>query len=349
MVRRFRGRIAATALIVLTGAGTLSACGDDSGGGKSGSGEVRLGFFPNITHATALVGIKNKTFEKHLGAGVKLRTQSFNAGPAAVEALFAKGIDATYVGPNPAINAWAKSKGKAVKIIAGAASGGVALVVKPEIRSAADLRGKKIATPQKGNTQDVALRHWLKTQGLKTDLAGGGDVKVIPQENSLTLQSFAEGKIDGAWVPEPFASRLQQESKGRVLVDEKSLWPGGKFVITHLLVRTDFQKEHPDLVKKLLEAHVEANRFINDDKAAAAKVANDQLNTLTGKPLKPAVLESTFKNVEFTNDPIASSLTEGAKHAQDVGLLEPVDLKGIYDLTVLNSILKAGGKAQVNV
>ncbi|MFI6517091.1 ABC transporter substrate-binding protein [Spirillospora sp. NPDC050679] len=349
MVRRFRGRIAATALIVLAGAGTLSACGDDSGGGKSGSGEVRLGFFPNITHATALVGIKNKTFEKHLGSGVKLRTQSFNAGPAAVEALFAKGIDATYVGPNPAINAWAKSKGKAVKIIAGAASGGVALVVKPEIKSAADLKGKKIATPQKGNTQDVALRHWLKTQGLKTDLAGGGDVKVIPQENSLTLQSFAEGKIDGAWVPEPFASRLQQESKGKVLVDEKSLWPGGKFVITHLLVRTDFQKEHPDLVKKLLEAHVEANQFINDDKAAAAKVANDQLNTLTGKPLKPEVLKSTFDNVEFTNDPIASSLTEGAKHAQDVGLLEPVDLKGIYDLTVLNSILKAGGKAQVNV
>ncbi|MFC9972810.1 ABC transporter substrate-binding protein [Spirillospora sp. NPDC127200] len=349
MLRRFRGRVAATALIVLAGAGTLSACGDDSGGGKSGSGEVRLGFFPNITHATALVGIKNKTFEKHLGAGVKLRTQSFNAGPAAVEALFAKGIDATYVGPNPAINAWAKSKGKAVKIIAGAASGGVALVVKPEITSVADLRGKRIATPQKGNTQDVALRHWLKTQGLKTDLAGGGDVKVIPQENSLTLQSFAEGKIDGAWVPEPFASRLRLESKGKVLVDEKSLWPGGKFVITHLLVRTDFQKEHPELVEKLLEAHVEANQFINDDKAAAAKVANDQLNALTGKPLKPEVLESTFDNVEFTNDPIASSLTGGAEHAQDVGLLEPVDLKGIYDLTVLNSILKAGGKAQVNV
>ncbi|WP_067476692.1 ABC transporter substrate-binding protein [Actinomadura hibisca] len=349
MVRRFRGRIAATALIVLAGAGTLSACGDDSGGGKAGSGEVRLGFFPNITHATALVGIKNKIYEKHLGSGVKLRTQSFNAGPAAVEALFAKGIDATYVGPNPAINAWAKSKGKAVKIIAGAASGGVALVVKPEIKTAADLKGKKIATPQKGNTQDVALRHWLKQQGLKTDLAGGGDVKVVPQENSLTLQAFAEGKIDGAWVPEPFASRLQLESKGKVLVDEKTLWPGGKFVITHLLVRTDFQKEHPDLVKKLLEAHVEANQFINDDKAAAAKVANDQLNVLTGKPLKPEVLDSTFKNVEFTNDPIASSLETGAKNAQDVGLLEPVDLKGIYDLTVLNSILKAGGKAEVNV
>lgn len=345
MHRRYCGRIAATTLIVLAGASTLSACGNDSGGDAS---EVKLGFFPNITHATALVGIKNGTFQKHLGAGVKLKTQSFNAGPAAVEALFAKGVDATYVGPNPAINAWAKSKGKAIKIIAGAASGGVALVVRPGINSAADLRGKKIATPQKGNTQDVALRYWLKKQGLKTDLAGGGDVKVVPQENSVTLQSFSQGQIDGAWVPEPFASRLQQESQGKVLVDEKTLWPGGKFVITQLIVRTEFQKEHPDLVKKLLEAHVEVNAFINQDRAAAAKVANDELNSLTGKPLKPAVLDSTFKNVTFTNDPVATSLIEGAKHAEEVGLLEKTDLNGIYDLTTLNEILKAGGKAQVN-
>ncbi|MEU5880216.1 ABC transporter substrate-binding protein [Spirillospora sp. NPDC047279] len=347
MTRRFRGRIAATALIVLAGAGTLSACGGDSDSG-GGATEVKLGFFPNITHATALVGIKNGTFQKHLGADVKLKTQSFNAGPAAVEALFAKGIDATYVGPNPAINAWSKSKGKAIKIIAGAASGGVALVVKPGINSAADLKGKKIATPQKGNTQDVALRHWLQKQGLKTDLAGGGDVKIVPQENSVTLQSFSQGQIDGAWVPEPFASRLQQESGGKVLIDEKTLWPNGKFVITHLIVRADFQKEHPDLVKKLIQAHVEANDFINNDKAAAAKVANEQLNVLTGKPLKPSVLDATFKNVEFTNDPVATSLIEGAKHAEQVGLLEKTDLNGIYDLTTLNEILKAGGKAQVN-
>lgn len=338
-------RSATAALAMLAAAGGLTACG---GGGESGGiDEVKLGFFPNITHATALVGIQKGFYAKHLGKDVKLKTASFNAGPAAVEALFAKGVDATYVGPNPAINAWAQSKGKAIKIIAGAASGGVQLVVKPEIKSPADLRGKKIATPQRGNTQDVALRYWLKQQGLRTNLQGGGDVKVVPQDNSLTLQTFGQGTIDGAWVPEPFASRLVLEHKGKVLVDEKDLWPQGQFVITQLIVRTDFQKSHPDVVKELLAAHVEANDFINKDKAEAAKVANAELNTLTGKPLKQDVLDRTFKNVSFTNDPIASSLDLGAKHAQEVGLLDPIDLKGIYDLGPLNEILKGNGQAAV--
>lgn len=349
MKRTLKWRTAAAALVILAGSGALAACGDDSKDNGSDGGKptaLKLGFFPNITHATALVGVKNGIFEKHLG--VKPEVKTFNAGPAAVESLFAKGVDATYVGPNPAINAWAKSKGKAVKIIAGAASGGVALVVKPGINSAADLKGKKIATPQKGNTQDVALRHWLKKQGLKTDLSGGGDLKIVPQENSVTLQTFATGQIDGAWVPEPFASRLVLESKGKVLLDEKTLWPNGQFVITQLIVRQAFAKEHPDVVKKLLQAHVEANDYINADKATAAKAANDELGTLTGKPLKPKVLDATFKNITFTNDPISGSLTAGAKHAEEVGLLGPVDLNGIYDLTPLNEILKSGGKAQVN-
>lgn len=345
MLRTLKRRTAAAVLVLFAGTGALAACGDSDDGGSGKAGEVKLGFFPNITHATALVGVRNGIFEKHLGTKPKIQT--FNAGPAAVESLFAKGVDATYVGPNPAINAWAKSKGEAIKIIAGAASGGVALVVRPGIDSVEDLRGKKIATPQKGNTQDVALRHYLKTKGLKTDLSGGGDVRIIPQENSVTLQTFASGQIDGAWVPEPFVSRLVLESKGKVLVDEKSLWPNGQFVITHLIVRQDFAKDHPDVVRKLLAAHVEATEYINANRAAAAQAANQQLGELTGKSLKPDVLDATFKNVTFTNDPIASSLIQGAKHAQEVGLLEPVDLTGIYDLTTLNQILASRGKAQV--
>jgi NitT/TauT family transport system substrate-binding protein len=194
----------------------------------------------------------------------------------------------------------------------------------------------------------VALRYWLKQQGLKTDKAGGGDVHVVPQDNSQTLQAFAQGQIDGAWVPEPYASRLVLEDKGEKLVDEASLWPGGKFVITNLIVRTDFLKKHPDLVKKLLEAQVEATDYINSDKAGAEQAANTELGSLTGKPLKQAALDATFKNVTFTNDPIASSLRASAQHAEEVGLLDHVDLKGIYDLGPLNEVLKAKGEPAVS-
>ncbi|MEU0564057.1 ABC transporter substrate-binding protein [Nonomuraea sp. NPDC005983] len=340
--RRVLAAVAAMALTTL-----VAACG---GGAASDAGgraeEVRLGFFPNITHATALVGVEKGLYAKHLGVPVK--TSTFNAGPAAIEAIFSGAVDATYIGPNPAINAWEKSKGKAINIIAGAASGGVYLVVKPGINSAADLKGKKIATPQLGNTQDVALRYWLQSKGLKTDTKGGGDVHIVPQENAQTLQTFATGDIDGAWVPEPFASRLVLESKGKILQDERDLWPDKQFVITHLIVRQEWAKANPDLVKKLLEAHVEATKFINDDPAAAAQTANAAIEKLTQKPLKPEVLQSAFKNITFTNDPIASSLTASADHAVQVGLLKPVDLNGIYDLKPLNEVLAAQGQKSVS-
>ncbi|MFC4059231.1 ABC transporter substrate-binding protein [Planomonospora corallina] len=352
--RRVRGAVAALAALALT---TLAAaCGSSEPattaaageGGGSGPAEVRLGFFPNITHATALVGVEKGLYAEHLGSGTTLKTSTFNAGPAAIEAIFSGAIDATYIGPNPAINAWAKSKGEAIKIVAGAASGGVFLVVKPGIDGVEDLRGKKIATPQLGNTQDVALRHWLDSKGVKTDTKGGGEVSIVPQENSQTIQTFATGDIDGAWVPEPFASRLVTESGGEVLVDERDLWPGKEFVITHLIVRQEFAKEHPEAVRKLIEAHVEANGLIAADPADAAKTTNAALEKLTGKPLKPEVLERAFKNITFTNDPIASSLVGSADHAVKVGLLEPVDLAGIYDLKILNEVLAAKGESPIS-
>ncbi|MBW8481577.1 ABC transporter substrate-binding protein [Actinomadura parmotrematis] len=348
MHRRFRAAVAAAALTILA-AGTLSACGDDdskdgSSGGKAAA--LRLGYFPNITHATALVGLQQGIFTKHLGTAPK--ASQFNAGPAAVEAVFSGAVDATFVGPNPSINAWSKSKGKAIHIISGAASGGVALVVKPGINSVKDLKGKKIATPQLGNTQDVAIRYWLKQNGLTANKDGSGDVKVVPQENSQTLQTFAQGSIDGAWVPEPFASRLILESKGKKLLDESSLWPGGKFVITNLIVRQDYEKQHPDQVKKLLEAVVEATDFLNSKPDEAKKAVNAQLTTLTGKPLKQNVLDAAFKEITFTTDPIASSLTTGAQHAEQIGLLDKTDLNGIYNLAPLNEVLKASGKAPVS-
>ncbi|RCG30010.1 aliphatic sulfonate ABC transporter substrate-binding protein [Sphaerisporangium album] len=354
-VRGLRGMAAALAAVAVTalaaacgGGGDATTTASGAGGGDTAKTELRLGFFPNITHSTALVGVKKGFFEKALGANVTLKTATFNAGPAATEAIFSDAIDATYIGPNPAINAWSKSKGQAIKIVAGSASGGVYLIVKPEINSAADLKGKKIATPQLGNTQDVALRFWLQQQGLKTDTKGGGDVSILPQENAQTLQTFATGDIDGAWVPEPFASRLIQESKGKILVDESELWPNKQFVITHLIVRQQFLKEHPDIVKKLIEGHVEANAYISSDPAGAKEAINAELQDLSGKPLKPEVLDSAFKNITFTNDPLASTLITSADHAQKVGLLDPVDLNGIYDLKILNEVLSAKGQQAVS-
>ncbi|MEV4747555.1 ABC transporter substrate-binding protein [Streptosporangium sp. NPDC049248] len=349
-VRRLRGTAVALAAVTVTA--LAAACG--GGGGSSGGDtakattEVRLGFFPNITHSTALVGVQKGFFAKALGSGTTLKVSTFNAGPAATEAIFSDAIDATYIGPNPAINAWAKSKGEAIKIVAGAASGGVFLVVKPEINGVEDLKGKKIATPQLGNTQDVALRYWLQEKGIKTDTKGGGEVSILPQENAQTLQTFATGDIDGAWVPEPFASRLVQESKGKILLDETELWPNKQFVITHLIVRQQFLKEHPDLVRKLIEAHVESNAFIQSDPAGAKEAINAELKELSGKPIADAVLDSAFGNITFTNDPIASSLHGSADHAQKVGLLDPVDLNGIYDLTILNEVLAAKSQPAVS-
>ncbi|TKK87708.1 ABC transporter substrate-binding protein [Herbidospora galbida] len=355
--RRVRGVVAALAAVMVTslaaacgGGGTTAEGGASApaGGAPAEKSELRLGFFPNITHSTALVGVEKGYFTKALGDNVTLKTSTFNAGPAAIEAVFSGAIDATYIGPNPAINAWEKSKGQAIKIVAGAASGGVYLVVKPEINTIEDLKGKKVATPQLGNTQDVALRYYLDEKGIKTDTKGGGEVSIVPQENSLTLQTFATGDIDAAWVPEPFASRLIQESGGKVLIDERDLWPNKQFVITHLIVRQEWAKEHPDLVKKLIEGHVESTAFINSDPAGAATAVNAQLEKLTGKPLKPEVLDSALKNITFTNDPIASSLVGSADHAIKVGLLKPIDLTGIYDLTTLNGILSAKGETAVS-
>jgi NitT/TauT family transport system substrate-binding protein len=342
-------RALALAATVLLSATALTACsGDDdkaSAGGEAAA--IRLGYFPNITHAPALVGVNKGFFAEALGS-TKLEQKTFNAGPAAIEALFSGAIDATYIGPNPAINGWSQSKGTGLKIIAGSTSGGAGLVVRPGINSAADLQGKKIATPQLGNTQDVALRAWLKQNGLNADQQAGGDVSVLPQDNATALQAFAQGAIDGAWVPEPNLSRMVQESKGKVLVNEKDLWPGGQFVTTHLIVTQEFLKKYPETVKKLLQGHLKAIDYIKNNNADAQKAANAQLAALSGKPLKDNVLQSAFKNLEFTADPIASSLYTSAKHAEDVGLLKPVDLKGIYDLGPLNELLKAAGQPEVS-
>jgi NitT/TauT family transport system substrate-binding protein len=310
---------------------------------------LRLGFLANITHEPALVGIAKGFFTKDLGRNVELKTTIFSSGTEETTAILAGQLDAAYVGPNPAINAWQKSNGTAVKIISGAASGGASLVVKKGIASAGQLKGKSLATPSLANTQDVALRYWLKQHGLNTTPTGGGDVAIKPiKPNSAAVLEFTSGQIDGGWEPEPYATEMVQAG-GTRLVNEASLWPGGKFVTTNLVVTQSFLKDHPSTVNGLLKGQIEANSYINADATAAANVANAELTKLLGKGLKPNVLSAALPYIHFTNDPIASSLTIDAQHAVAVGLLTPVkNLSGIYDLGPLNTLLKADGQPQVS-
>ena len=324
----------------------LSACGGDTQAAGPPPAVVQLGYFPNLTHATAIVADKEGFFTRHLGA-TKLKVSTFNAGPAAIEALKSGAIDATYVGPGPATNAFINSGGKALTVVAGAATGGSSLVVDPSINSAADLRGKKVSSPQLGNTQDIALRYWLKQHGLRTDLQGGGDVSVLPQDNAQIVDAFKQKLIVGAWVPEPYATRLVQAG-GKVLVDERDLWPGRKFAITVLAVRTDFLSAHPQTVSALLAGDLDATDFIAKDPTKAQKDVADVIATISGKPLKQSLIVAAWKQLEFTADPVPSSLLLGARHAFEVGVLtnEP-SLAHLVDLTLLNQLLKEQGKALI--
>lgn len=346
-----RFRAVALAAAALATAGGVAACGSNStpsaGSAPGTASALRLGYFPNITHATALVGVAQGLYAKRLGA-TTLSTQTFNAGPAEVEALLAGALDAGYIGPGPSINAWAKTKGQ-IRIIAGATSGGASLVVQPGITSVADLKGKRLATPQLGNTQDVALRAWLKSNGLTpSSQSAVGDVSVEPTDNATTLQLFLDKKIDGGWVPEPWASRLVLDGGGKVLVDEKSLWPGGKFVTTNLIVRSEYLDKYPETVKALLDGQVDTQDWIAKNTAAAKSAANAELKRITGKALKDAVLQRAWSNIEITDDPLASSLQKSADNAVAAGLLKAVDLKGIYDLKLLSQVLASRGRASVD-
>jgi len=303
---------------------------------------LRVGYFPNITHAQALVGRANGQFEKSLGAGVQVDWKAFNAGPSAIEALFANAIDLTYVGPNPTVAGYFRSQGAAVRVIAGAASGGASLVVRKDagIQSASDFHGKKVATPQLGNTQDVALRSWMRANGLKSR-EKGGDVQVIPISNPDQLTLFLKGQIDAAWAPEPWAARLVHEGGGRIFLDERDLWPDHQFVITNIIVSPKFLKEHPDVVKNFLRTHVELTECINKNPAQAKQIMNQQLQKETGKALPAEVLDEAFSRMQVTYDPIHSSLLKSTQQAFDEGFLgrtQP-DLSGLYDLKLLNEVL----------
>jgi NitT/TauT family transport system substrate-binding protein len=337
-----------------------AACGSDDDGesssGTDGTAEggssdeeitLRLGYFPNVTHAPAIVGLEEGLIEGQLGDNVKLELTAFNSGTEATEALFAGAIDASFIGPNPAINAWAQSEGEAISIVSGSTSGGALFVTKPEISEVDELAGTTLATPSLGNTQDVALRAWLEEEGIEADTEGGGDLSITPLENADTLAAFQAGTIDGAWVPEPWGTRLVQEGGGEVFLDEAELWPDGQFVTTHLIVSQEFIADHPDTVKRLVAGVVESVDFIEANSDEAKTVTNAGIEAVTDKPLPQAVIDAAWENLTFTIDPIASSLAKSSSDAEAVGLQDPVDLEGIYDLSFLNEVLAEKGEEEV--
>jgi NitT/TauT family transport system substrate-binding protein len=331
----------------------LAGCSSSSSSSSTASGDgtandaaaspvtVRLGFQENITHASALIGLKEGFFTKDLGSAGTLQPTAFANGTEETTAILAGQLDAAYVGPNPAINAWQKSGGSAIKIVSGAATGGASIVVAKGITSASQLKGKTLATPSLGNTQDVALRYWLKQNGITTSATGGGDASVKPTTpNSAAVLEFRSGQIAGASEPAPYDVEMVADG-GTVLLSE----PG---VTTLLVVTQSFLSAHPAIVADLIKAQIQANDFIKSNPAAAESAANAELATYTGKPLKASVVAACFKEITFTDDPDESSLTSDASDAMSLGLLKPVNLSGIFDLGPLNTALAAAGEPQVS-
>ena len=351
-MRRILAGVAAVAggALLVAGCSSASSSSPSSTSTSSGTGSasaaaapvtVRLGYLANITHAPALIAVKNGYFAKELGSAGSVSTTVFSSGTQETTAILAGQIDAAYVGPNPAINAWQKSGGTAIRIISGAATGGASIVVKPSITSAAQLKGQSLASPSLGNTQDVAVRYWLKQQGLTTSATGGGDVAIKPTTpNSAAVLEFKSGQIAGGSEPSPYDVEMVQDG-GKVLLSE----PG---TTTVLMVTQSFLSAHPAVVNDLLKANLDALNYIKSDPSGAQAAANAELAASTGKPLKSAVLGPAWKEITFTADPDAASLSADAQQAETVGLLKPVNLSGIFDLTPLNNLLSAAGQSSVS-
>jgi NitT/TauT family transport system substrate-binding protein len=349
-------RRAATSVALLATAVVVGACGSTSTGSgtkpQPDPSTVNLGYLVNLTHAPALIGVAQGFFQGAMPKGTTVNTTTFSAGPAESEALLGGELDAAFVGPGPAINAFIKTKGKVI-IVAGTASGGAGLVVSKSIADGsfpADLAGKTLSSPQLGNTQDIALRTWLATKGLATSINGGGQVNIDSTSgNSVSLQNFEAGKIAGGWVPEPYESEFVLQGKGVLEVDEASIWPNGEFPTTVLVVTQSLLQNHPDIVSDLLKGLVKSENWINSNESTAPAAVNTALAATTGgKLLKSAVLKLAWTHLSFLLDPLAADLQTDANNAEKLTFNATANIKGILDLGPLNAILSAAGEPTVS-
>lgn len=319
-----------------------------AGCARNGPRPLRIGYLPNLTQAQALVGDADGTFARALHpTPVELR--AFNAGPAAIEALLGGSLDAVYVGSGPALTGWARAPGQ-LHLVAGAAAGGSILVAR-HATSPRELAGKKVGSPQLGNTQDVALRTWLHAQGLRiADPDRGvkpGEVQVVPVSNPDILSLFRRGDLEAAWVPEPWGARLMKEAGAHLLVDEADLWPRHTFPTTVLVVSDDaLRRRRPDLLA-LVRAHVQLTRRARKDPAGFARDANRAFGAITGHPLPPDELGLALSRITFELDPLEPELEVAAAHAQQLGFIPQTPLKGFVDPTLLDQVLAGLPRAGV--
>jgi len=303
--------------------------------------KLRIGYFPNIGHAIPIVGIEKGFFEESIGDQVKIETRVFDSGPQAIEALFANSIDVAYVGPGPAINGFLNSENNNIKILAGAASGGASFIVHPnsEINSASDFAGKKIATPQIGNTQDVSLRNYLSENGLKP-AEKGGSVIVYNISNPDIYTLFVKGDIDGAWVAEPWATILETELGGKRLFYEEELWPNNEFASVLLIGNIDYFENNKKFMLPFLNSHLETTIWINEHPIETRIVFNNFLNSYLGQPLSDDVVDIALSNIAITADPKPNSVFTFAERADALGYLgrNGYDLSGIFPYFDINSL-----------
>jgi NitT/TauT family transport system substrate-binding protein len=314
---------------------------------------VRIGYFANINHGQALVGLFNGDYQNALGSSVQIQLSLFTAGPTEMTALLAGKLDMGYVGPSPAVNAFIQSNGTGLRIVAGASDGGALFVVTNASGIATAAAGgvtsqlihKTLLGPQLGNTQDIALRSYL----LRNHLVPGVNVTVQDTSNANIVTELVGNKADGAWVPQPYASLILAEAKAHVFLDERSLWPGGDFSTAELVVATPFLAAHADVVERVVMAHVEETVWINSHLTQAASLMNETIDKQTGLGISPAVLTGSLATLSFTYDPLVATVQQQATYAYNLGFLgkTPPNLGGLFDLAILNQVLSQLGLPQV--
>lgn len=302
-------------------------------GSEANNETLRVAFFPNIGHAIPVVGMERDTFEDNLGNATTIETKLFDSGPQVIESLYANSIDIAYVGPGPAINGFLKSENRDVVILSGAASGGASFIVHPdsEINSVEDFAGKRIAAPQIGNSQDVSLRNYLSENGLKSYEKGGSVIVLnIPNPDIYTL--FTKGEIDGAWVPEPWATILVQELGGERLFFEEELWPQEKFASVLLIGRQEYVQNNPEIISNWLESHEQTVNWINQNPQETRIIFNDFMQNHMGQSLSDSVIDEALGNLEITTDPVDESIYTFAARADSLGYLgrDGYSLDGIF-------------------
>jgi NitT/TauT family transport system substrate-binding protein len=327
------------AVLVVVGLVVWKLAGRSAGGKPKPVSQVRLGYFANLSHAQAVLGVSSGEFEKAV-APAKFSTKVFNAGPSLIEAVFAGEIDIGYVGPGPALAANARSRGQGVRVIAGAAANGVVIVARKNsgIHTLADLAGRRIATPQHGNTQDIAARHYFSSVLAQKDLTN-----VLPIPNSEQSGMMDRGQIDAAWVPEPWGARLVADTGATILAEEKDLWPDQQFSLAVVITTPEFLRDHPDVVAKVLGVHHAWTQRLTTDPKTYLPQLGAALFAITGKKLPPGVLDSAITRVTFTDDPLEATFKTMGQWSYDLGFEQrPARLGSLFDLGVLKDVSKAG-------